>query len=87
MISTIFAVVLVAFTLGSAHPMEKQQADGPWSLFAYGNNIDGLPILYADGKHISPLNGSPLIIFRTGQAQVGMALSNATNKFAVSCGS
>ncbi|CDM36073.1 unnamed protein product [Penicillium roqueforti FM164] len=28
--------------------MDKRQADGPWSLYAYGNNVDGLPIFYAD---------------------------------------
>lgn len=63
MISTVFTVVIAIFALGSAHPMEKRQANGPWSLYAYGSNIDGLPIFYADGKHLSVLNGSPLIIF------------------------
>lgn len=52
MISIIFAAVAI-FAVGSAHPMEKRQANGPWSLYAYGNNIDGLPIFYADGKHLS----------------------------------
>ncbi|CAG8899730.1 unnamed protein product [Penicillium egyptiacum] len=68
MTSIIFAVV-VLFAVGSAYPMEKRQANGPWSLYAYGKDIDGLPVFYADGQaHIGDL---PLL--------------NATNKFAVSC--
>jgi hypothetical protein len=43
--------------------MEKRQANGPWSLYAYGSNIDGLPIFYADGKYLSPLKRSLLILF------------------------
>ncbi|KAJ5518266.1 hypothetical protein N7453_000688 [Penicillium expansum] len=68
MISTVFTVVIAIFALGSAHPMEKRQANGPWSLYAYGSNIDGLPIFYADGQA------------QIGN----LALSNATSKFAVS---
>lgn len=63
MISIIFAVVVATFAVSSAHPMEKRQANGPWSLYAYGSNIDGLPIFYADGKYLSPLKRSLLILF------------------------
>ncbi|KAJ5470364.1 hypothetical protein N7530_007721 [Penicillium desertorum] len=45
-----------------------RQANGPWSLCAYGQGIDGLPIFYADGQA------------QIGD----LSLSNATNKFAVS---
>ncbi|KAJ5360426.1 hypothetical protein N7517_009617 [Penicillium concentricum] len=68
MTSITFAMILAIFAIGSAHPMEKRQADGSWSLYAYGHNIDGLPIFYADGQA------------QIGN----MALSNATNKFTFS---
>jgi hypothetical protein len=55
MTSIIFVVILAIFAVSSAHPMEKRQDDGSWSLYAYGHNIDGLPIFYADGKHLSPV--------------------------------
>ncbi|KAJ5955042.1 hypothetical protein N7501_009321 [Penicillium viridicatum] len=68
MISIIFAVVVATFAVSSAHPMEKRQANGPWSLYAYGSNIDGLPMFYADGQA------------QIGN----LAMSNATTKFPVS---
>ncbi|KGO69005.1 hypothetical protein PITC_078300 [Penicillium italicum] len=68
MISVIFVVVFAIFAVCSARPMEKRQANGPWSLYAYGSNIDGLPIFYADGQA------------QIGN----LALSNATDKFTVS---
>ncbi|KAJ9484280.1 hypothetical protein VN97_g9098 [Penicillium thymicola] len=68
MILIIFAVVFATFAVNSAHPMEKRQANGPWGLYAYGSNIDGLPIFYADGQA------------QIGN----LAMSNATTKFPVS---
>ncbi|KAJ5958534.1 uncharacterized protein N7479_005684 [Penicillium vulpinum] len=69
MTSSILAVIVAIFAvISSAHPMEKRQDDGSWSLYAYGHNIDGLPIFYADGQA------------QIGD----MSLSNATNKFAFS---
>lgn len=87
MISIIFAVVVATFAVSSAHPMEKRQANGSWSLYAYGSNIDGLPIFYADGKiSLAPKEITVNSICRTGQAQIGdLVMSNATNKFPISC--
>ncbi|OQE40067.1 hypothetical protein PENCOP_c006G08905 [Penicillium coprophilum] len=68
MTSIIFAVILAIFAGSSAHPTEKRQNDGSWSLYAYGHNIDGLPVFYADGQA------------QVGD----MALSNATSKSAFS---
>ncbi|CRL28633.1 unnamed protein product [Penicillium camemberti] len=68
MISIIFAVVVATFAVTLAHPMEKRQANGRWSLYAYGSNIDGLPIFYADGQA------------QIGN----LAMSNATTKFPIS---
>ncbi|KAJ5417073.1 uncharacterized protein N7487_000623 [Penicillium crustosum] len=68
MISLIFAMVVATFAVSSAHPMEKRQANGRWSLYAYGRNIDEFPIFYADGQA------------QIGN----LAMSNATTKFPVS---
>lgn len=63
MISLIFAMVVATFAVSSAHPMEKRQANGRWSLYAYGRNIDEFPIFYADGKYLLLLKRSLLILF------------------------
>lgn len=35
--------------VSSAQPLQTRQSNEPFSLYAYGDNIDGLPIFYADG--------------------------------------
>lgn len=54
-----FLVVVVLQWLGAAlglvctaQPLEQRQSSGsPFSLYAYGNNINGLEVFYADGEH------------------------------------
>lgn len=45
-------VVVAALGLaGAAHPLEERQSPGsPFSLYAYGDDINGLEVFYADGE-------------------------------------
>jgi hypothetical protein len=50
---TIFAVTIALFeVIGSVHPSKKRQDNDPWSLYSNGDNINELPIFYADGMYI-----------------------------------
>ncbi|KAJ5670152.1 uncharacterized protein N7477_005515 [Penicillium maclennaniae] len=67
MILHFFLPVFVVATglFSSAQPLEERHANGnPFSLYAYGDGINGLPIFYADGQA------------QIGD----MSLSNASNK-------
>lgn len=54
MISSISVPILVA-ALGfvcTAQPLEQRQSSGnPFSLYAYGDDINGLEVFYADGEY------------------------------------
>ena len=77
------ALVVFLGLVCSAQPLQARQSnDTPFSLYAYGDNINGLPVFYADGASIENfLMSWHQINPRTGTAQIGnMSLSNAANK-------
>jgi hypothetical protein len=47
-------IMLIALcgAISSAHPLEKRQDADSWRLYAYGDDINGLPIFYADGLYL-----------------------------------
>lgn len=81
--------------LGSAAPLWKRQTpatDGDFNIYAYGENISGLPLYNADGKkstHSSTLANtaeSTLTRNETGHAHIGdPAASDANQKGKVHC--
>lgn len=83
MASAFFVSVIVA-VLGlacAAQPLQRQISGDPFSLYAYGDNINGLEVFYADGE-CRPMSEMAIpLTSSTGKAQMGdQSVSNATNK-------
>lgn len=49
-----FIVSLIVAALGlacAAQPLQRQSSGDPFSLYAYGDNVNGLEVFYADGEY------------------------------------
>ena len=49
---TAYYFLLTALPLGT-HGIRTRQADSTFQLYAYGNELGGLPVFYADGNQIN----------------------------------